>query len=488
MRHPTLGLSTLVLVLAGVASLSFTACGGGGGGGGAGTVTGQTGITPGGPAGATGLRAGAAAVDITPTTGGPLGGFGQPPRRKFNAVTIPLTLLAFGGTCIDPDPSDAVALFEPAQGVHDPIMARALAIEKDGEKFALVKIDTVGVSPRMRSDLESSAAALGIPPQNLLFCATHNHSGPGAVSEQLLWQLIAMDCFHEPTYRAMLEGVERALQQAVQALRPAEIGIEVGTDARIGRNRRGRPGVVDHELALIKVVEPSGAPIAAVMNIAVHGTCLGNTNLLFSSDLMGYAERALEGKLGGGVAIFTNAAEGDVGPARGGFRGAQALGDMVAETSALLWNQASTSGSVEIRGAYERRLMPPATFNTGCIPIPGSQQTLCNLLPGFSLNLPMAALSVPSDLPFQAIRIGDTVLATVPGEALTEVGADIKSEGAARGFRHTIVVGLANEHGSYFPDAAEYARGFYEAQGCFYGPMAGATIAQNAAALIDQVK
>jgi hypothetical protein len=458
-----------------------------GGGGGAGAPAAAQAASGRAPTAGPGLLAGAAVVDITPPPGTPLGGFGGTPRRVIDAVSVPLMLLAIGGTCFDPDPSTGATFFAPAQGTHDPIAARALVLTNGLKKIAIVKLDTIGSSRKMREDLVKFAGTLGIAPEDLVVCATHTHSGPAAVSEQRLWQLVAMDCFSDAVYRTLLRGAEDALRGADAALRPAEIGIGATVETNASENRRGRPGIFDPELGVVKVVEPGGAPICALFNFAVHGTCSGQSNMLFSADCMGEMERTIEAGLGG-IAIFTNGAEGDVAPAHGGFGGAQIVGRIVGGDVIALWPRIATRPWVEIRTAFEDVPMPPPVFNAGCVPVPGTSKTICDFLPGFSLAIPLDPSWLSTTLPFQAIRIDDTVLAALPGEPITEIGWEIKARARAKGFGRGFVLGLANDHGSYFTTFAEYVRGEYEGQSTMYGPGTGQAVIDAADRVMDRVR
>ena len=59
----------------------------------------------------------------------------------------------------------------------------------------------------------------------------------------------------------------------------------------------------------------------------------------------------------------------------------------------------------------------------------------------------------------QVIRMGDIALVGVPGELFTKVGQRIKRRSP---FRHTYVVGLANDYIGYIPDAEAYELGGYQ--------------------------
>ena len=423
------------------------------------------------------LRAGAASVDITPTAKGvPLAGYGGAPRRDLtNLATIPARVAAALGACYDPTPGTVASLFAPNQGKHDPITARTLVLANGKTKAAIIKVDTIGVSRRFRDDVEAAAKTLGIPKENLILAATHTHGGPGAVSDQKIWELIAADCFHKATYTAMLQGVVKSLKTAHANLTPAEVGISAGTETTVTKNRMIEGGKVDPQLGLIKVVDYyTGKPIAALLNFAIHGTCLGASNMKFTADVMGYIEGAVEKKLGGGVAIFTNGAEGDVAPDGGGFTGAAKIGAVLGEATAKLWKKTPTKKWIEIAGAYGDVKFPSPTLN-GCLPLFGSKTTICDLLPNVKIPLSMF---MQSKLPFGAIRLDDVVLSTIPGEAITDVGLAVKAEGKKKGFRHTFVIGLANDFMGYVVTEKYYNLGEYESQATMYGKNTGTHVIQ----------
>jgi len=59
----------------------------------------------------------------------------------------------------------------------------------------------------------------------------------------------------------------------------------------------------------------------------------------------------------------------------------------------------------------------------------------------------------------QAIRLGEVVLVGVPGEMFAELGLAIRRRSP---FRHTYVIGLANDEIGYIPDARAYDHGGYQ--------------------------
>ena len=84
---------------------------------------------------------------------------------------------------------------------------------------------------------------------------------------------------------------------------------------------------------------------------------------------------------------------------------------------------------------------------------------------------------VPQAAPLLALRLGDRLLATIPGEMTTEMGRRLRAAvGAAvagAGVRKVLVAGLANEYLYYWTTPEEYQAQHYEGGSTLYGPYAG---------------
>lgn len=436
------------------------------------------------------LRAGAAVVPIAFDPGTPLAGFGGAPRRNFGGINVLLNLLALGGACFDPDPADPATFFEPAMGQHDPLAARALVLDNGVRKLALVKVDAIAASRKLRADILKQSASLGIADEDFTLVATHTHSGPGALSEYPLYQVAGSDCFSDAVYDKLLTGAAEALAKADEALVPARYGFGAVQVLGANKNRRGRPEVVDRELAVLKITTTDQKPLAVLFNFAVHGTSFGQSNMAFSADCMGAMESVVETGLPGAIAIFTNAAEGDVAPQHNGATGIQTMGNLVGSAVLSLWTSIPTKTDADLAGSIEYVDMPAPRFNLNgsgvCFPVPGTSGDICSLL-GLSATFPVPSSWVPTRLPFQALRIDDTVLVAVPGEPITEIGQAIKQTAIDRGFSRALVLGLANDHGGYFTTRDEYVRGEYEGRSTAYGEDTGAIVVDSADDVITQV-
>lgn len=227
-------------------------------------------------------QAGVAAVDMTPNVGVPLAGFGGGARRR-----------AFP----DLNPFNDTTFLEPSTGVHDPVMAKCLVLGNGYERTAIVTLDAVACDEELVRSAWRKAQALGfsVPLEKVLFTASHTHSGPGALTKRLVWQLIAVDLYRSRVAGALTDKIAQAMVDAEAGLGPAEVGLAGVQVTNATANRRHdespylNPDDIDPELQVIRVDRPGGAPLATVWNFAIHGTHFGTNNLQFSADIMGSA-------------------------------------------------------------------------------------------------------------------------------------------------------------------------------------------------------
>ena len=101
------------------------------------------------------IKIGTAQRDITPSTGSAMGAF--PVNRSPMQPRI-------------------------AEGIHDPLYVKALALSDDTTTIVICSADLLSFQwidvDAMRN---AFAAQSDLPPENLILCSTHNHSGPECI-------------------------------------------------------------------------------------------------------------------------------------------------------------------------------------------------------------------------------------------------------------------------------------------------------------------
>jgi len=463
--------------------------------------------------------------------------------------------------------------FVSSIGIESAPRAKALALSAGGETVVIVKVDAIFVYEGMLFDLEER---LGDDFHGkVLLTASHSHGA---------WmQFTGHDAlkagggeFRQRVYDGFLDSVVAAAEQALAALEPAKLGIFVDvafdlTDT-INRDRRGENDELEHGaegeryLALIRVDDAAGTPIAVVPIFGEHGTLMDQDSPFASTDAPGAIERVLEEQLPGSpVVMHVQGAGGDTSPiGHGGlacddhpgaeddpclpFAALEGHGRSAVTTMMDAWTAAGAAmqDSLELEMITRSvELMPdPATFTIrggamayapfdltrladreifdgdGALLSPIDEYNapvgaaLCEMstptlgpaaeMPGTSglltyggcSRLDVAASVIGSLLDLEidvdathpmcqgtrtnvsALRIGDYVLGTLPGE-MTSLIAHLVRESSPVDEAHTIVVGYAQGHVGYILRPEDWVLGGYEPSITFAGPLEGEYLAER---------
>jgi neutral ceramidase len=414
-------------------------------------------------------------VDVTPAKGVPLGGYGGRLRRNGP----------------DLNPFTPHALFQPSEGTRDSLVAQALVLEVGDARVALVAVDAIGIEYALIEDIAKVLKRDGIPlaPSQLVLMASHTHSGTGALSRRLLWQLAATDRFNRGVHRRFVQAVAKAIARAYRGRRPARLGSVVAPVKGVTRNRRsGRSSRVessdvDPRLRILRVDDAaSGTPIAAFVNYAIHGTCLGDDNLKFSADVPGSIRRDAVQRLGYPV-LFTQGCLGDVAPSPGGERGMKVVGARLGRAIGELAPTVTARNSgVDIAHSWhsfgDMTLHPSFGEDLGDGLDSGALKSVVGgvvkTLKAINPRLREPFLS--TRFRFTALRLGDTMLLLLPGEPIVELGAQIEAMAHRNGVSNAWVVGLSGGHMGYLTTPAEYDQGGYEAWMTFFGRDTGVVV------------
>lgn len=380
----------------------------------------------------------------------------------------------------------------PYEGVHDEIFARALVLRDGDTRVAIVTLDLLLIPRFMHEDVRAQAGDLALGPGELIITASHTHAAPQNMARHGDIFPLAFGKYNEKLYEWTVGQIVAALGQAAASLRPARIGGAQATLDGMNRNRRG-DDVVDAELTVVKVCEAEPAAprdservIAVLINFAAHPTILGSDNMLISGDWVGAMERAMEQKLpAGAVALYCNGALGDqsvAGGFGGGFDGVRRYGERLATEALQLAATCELQADDALAMAHTELSLPEPVVSPAFGEIAGTQQPLPPQLVGIAL----AAL-FPRRAPLHAVRLGDDVMIiTVPGEAIAQIGLELKQRMRRAGIAKPFIAGLANTYCGYILTPEEYDEGGYEAGVSFYGGGFSPVLLDALSGLIEQ--
>jgi hypothetical protein len=419
------------------------------------------------------LRVGAGAAKITPPPGAPMAGY------YYNRA---------------------------ADGVHDDLWAKAIVLELDGARAALVACDISGLPrPIIDEARREIARDPGIPADRVMIGATHTHTGPKADGESTrLPKLIA-----------------EAVRKATAALAPARVAAGRGREDSLTFNRRFhmkdgtvgwnpgklnpnivRPaGPIDPDVPVIWFDTPKGDAVAVHVNYALHLDTVGGTQ--YSADYPYTLSRLLADARGPGLpTLFTIGCAGNLNhidvhwaDKQKGHHEAARIGTVLAGEALKTMKRldALPAGFLRARSAmvklplagvraedlaWARTITP--TFGTA------KAAPFLDLVRAFKFVDVAERKGAPIEAEVQAIALGDQLAwVGLPGEIFTELGLAIKT---ASPFRYTVVSELANGSIGYVPNRKAYPEGAYEAESARCGAGAGEMLADAAVRMLVELR
>lgn len=434
------------------------------------------------------LRVGAAAVPITPNPGTPMAGYYS-------------TRLA--------------------EGVEDDLFAKAIVIEQDGAKVAMVVCDLISMPRAVAEDarrlIEQSS---GLPGERVMISATHTHTGPTLPTGS------SRDPSEEGAADAakryvgtLPERIARAVSEANAALKPARASVGVGKEERLSFNRRffmkdgtvgwnpGKKnpaivkpaGPIDPDVPVVYFETTDGNPIATYVNFAMHLDTVGG--LRVSADypftLSSTLARLKGPKM---VTLFSIGCAGDinhvdVGSAepQKGSREAARIGTILAGEVIKTYARLAPVATAAPQARREVLALPLAPIRPEdvepamktAVRFGKAEPTFLERVNAYKVIDVHARKGKPLEAEVQVMSLGqDLAFVALPGEVFVELGLYVKQHSP---FRHTIIAELANGSVGYIPTRRAFGEGNYEPVSARCAPGSGEQIAEAAVRLLKDV-
>lgn len=407
-----------------------------------------------------------------------------------------------------PGPQPLAGYFRPrlSTGVHDDLHAKALVLDDGETRLAMVACDLIwipaGVVAQARRLIQ---AQTGIPPGRVLISATHTHTAPEVTGQYAEW----------------LPGrIAESVAAAVRHLRPARIAAAAGTEPSLVFNRRffmtdgtvgwnpgkrnprivAPAGPVDPRVSVVTLDAEDGAPIATLVNYALHLDTVGGTEI--SADYPYTLSRLVSCARGGGLTIFSLGCAGNVNhydvsdprPQKGHSE-ASRIGTVLA---------GQVIRTLPSLAPATRPRLRTATTILSLDPVPHTPEELAwsrtiaerwekgEKLPFLDivkarriLDLEARGRAACQAEVMVAAAGGGIAWVGLPGEIFVELGLDIQR---ASPFPHTVVVSLSNGSLGYFPNRKAWKEGNYEVVTARCAESSGERLVEAALRLLEEVK
>jgi len=377
-----------------------------------------------------------------------------------------------------------------AQGVHEPLVAQALALS-DGEHCALiVATDLVFVSAELARIVREHVAGLtGLRQNAISVHASHNHSAPSLVRGSTVGGLPDIPAFgrYADALGDLLSGAAYA---AWRRLEPARLGSAVGRVEGVSGNRVDHTRAVDDSLIVLRIDRADGRPLASVVNFATHPISVGGVTVEWDAEYIAPLREAVEDSIPGVECIFLQGCAGDVAPydwwfgnyeaSRHGYELRDRLGRTIGERAAGLYETIQVEADVPVAAetiwldlrrrhhAYEAEelrelaaeLDGPADADWPEVwPPEVHTMTSAQLFPrtyqqgAVRMYLDMLERAdEPVATQVVGIRAGEAAIVTNPFELFNAAGRRIKDRSP---FPTTIAAAYANDYAGYLPETSD---------------------------------
>lgn len=380
---------------------------------------------------------------------------------------------------------------KPAEGVHDRVFAKCVVLYDGVKRIAIVTADVLGFPPPVRVALLQKLKANGVSIEEVLLLPSHTHNSFDifALHPRNIFGIPQIGIYQKASFDHVLEKLTTVITEANKQLVP----VKVGTSRRVlpnwCRNRRGA-GTTDPEFTLTRIDDLNDKPLAVLCFWAAHPTFLSAKEMLFSCDWPGQLQRTLEAMVANGVQVmYVNGAQGDQSPTprpnsgESNWEKAEDYGRDLAIEVYPLWQKTKTEKEALFQWKRTTFTLPPRIKHKDFLKVGGAEYGILDK----GLEVMLTTL-FPTESQTLAFRLGDLLIAGVPGEMIAELGLETKKRiSDALGVRYPVIGGLADEWVSYILSARQYQTGGYESTISFYGEKLGETVVEavvkNAAGL-----
>jgi neutral ceramidase len=380
---------------------------------------------------------------------------------------------------------------KPATGIHDRVWIKCVVLTDGEKRLALVTADALGFPPPVRVAVLEKLKTLRVAVDEVMLLPSHSHTSFDlfALHPKNLFHIPQIGQFQQEAFDHVVAKLVEVITAASRELRPVKIGTGRIPLPGWNRNRRGAM-ISDPDFTLTRIEESSGKPLAGFVFWPAHPTFLSAKEMSFSGDWPGYLQRTLEALIGSGVTVlFVNGAQGDQSPTPRPHSGespwekAECYGRDLALQAFQLWQNIAPQELSAFQYQRDSFALPKRVRHKDFFKIGGVEYGILEK----GLDVMLQSL-FPTSTQTLAVRLGDLLIAGVPGEMAAELGMAVKRRvQEATGARYVVIGGLADEWVSYILPAKEYARGGYEATISFYGETLGPTVVEavvkNASAL-----
>lgn len=350
---------------------------------------------------------------------------------------------------------------KPAEGIHDSVFVKAVALQVQDQLLVLVASDLLIVPPEVSAGVSKILEQrLGLKRSQLFFSATHTHSSVGAWSEGIVGESFAGE-FNTQVVQWLVARFSQAIEKSIDNLQAGQLGVGSFDAADFVANRLvGEKGTKNPEFIFLVARQHTGRK-AILGSFDAHATTLSGDNMLFSGDYPGYWQRKLESE-GADMAIFFAGSVGSHKPVSSGekFDKPKFIGEALADSVLKYEKGAFLSDSIALASVSLEIDLPEFHVRV---------TDGVRLIPAISRRLfpPIGKVYL------QAARIGNLIWATTPCDFSGETAIVLKNAMHKKGYK-ALVTSFNGAYTGYIIPGKYYHLNEYESRiMSWFGPYMG---------------
>lgn len=341
---------------------------------------------------------------------------------------------------VTPDPllpiSGGVGPSNPVNRKIGKLTVRVLTLDNDGTRISICSTDFLGF-PGVLCDKVRRRVS-GIPPENILIGATHNHSGPDCYGFPDRIGKTAVDIEY---LNSVCVKLADAINETVANLKPSVIKIATGNArGKIAYNYYAEQ-LYDPRCDVIQILDKRHKPFATLVNYACHPEVIGPDQGILCPDFVGPLYDRIRERTGG-AGIFMNGALG--GMVTADCRGPDGE-DVQTWDECIRIGNLLADEAIRIVAAATVEENPRLFCGNTTIKFPVENEMLRAVVKLSPLGFEIDADGCVSTQ-VNVVNIADAQILTIPGEALPNIGYYLKRKMHGE---HNLLFGLTNDAFGY---------------------------------------
>ena len=392
------------------------------------------------------------------------------------------------------------------------LLINTVVLDDGTEKTVLISIDVCSANLKFAKNVRARLEEqFGIKPERVMVTVTHTHTGSP-----------------EPYYRNTLEArtaeqfieiIADAVGECIAKLVPVTVSFAEGEEKTLNFNRvfkmkdgryRSNPGrarkdeiectsgPIDHSVTLLRFTDAKGKAVAQIVNYALHADSVGQN--VYCADWPGEIRKHTKAALGEQLVTLTfigccgNVNHFDLFEKYYSSLNYEIIGKKLAEDVLELHKTAKvyedpTTDAITKTFVDKRRQPTDEDIAQAKAVMSTPMSRMIDIFYATERLHLRKYPKINEIMEVQVIRIGDCVISTLPCEAWSDIGLDIKKDSP---YRDIMVTEMANGHSGYIATEPAFSGGCYESKLCTYfscmPPATAQKLVDNSLELLKKIR